>query len=92
MNKGEFVNKIYEKGGFADKKTAEKAYKAFTEAVIEALKDGEKIQLAGFGTFDVGERAAREGRNPQTGESIRIAASKTPRFKAGKAFKDAVNE
>lgn len=60
--------------------------------MIEALKEGEKIQLVGFGTFDVGERAAREGRNPQTGESIQIAASKSPRFKAGKAFKDAVND
>ena len=90
MNKGQFIEKMVEKSGLTVK-DAEKAYKAFTETVIEALKDGEKIQLVGFGTFDVGERSAREGRNPQTGESIQIAASKTPRFKAGKAFKDAVN-
>ena len=72
-------------------KDAEKAYKAFIETVIEGLKDGEKLQLVGFGTFDISERSAREGRNPQTGETIRIAASRTPRFKAGKALKDAVN-
>jgi nucleoid DNA-binding protein len=58
---------------------------------IEEAKEGEKVQLVGFGTFDIGERSAREGRNPQTGESIQISASKTPKFKAGKAFKDAVN-
>ena len=90
MNKGQFIEKMVEKSGLTVKDT-EKAYKAFTETVIEALKDGDKIQLVGFGTFDVGERAAREGRNPQTGESIQIAASKSPRFKAGKAFKDAIN-
>ena len=90
MNKGQFIEKMVEKSGLTAK-DAEKAYKAFTETVIEALKDGDKIQLVGFGTFDVGERSAREGRNPQTGESIQIAASKSPRFKAGKAFKDAIN-
>lgn len=90
MNKGQFIEKMVEKSGLTVKDT-EKAYKAFTETVIEALKDGDKIQLVGFGTFDVGERAAREGRNPQTGKSIQIAASKSPRFKAGKAFKDAIN-
>ena len=83
---------MHEKSGLSTMKDTEKAYKAFIETVIEALKEGEKIQLVGFGTFDVGERAAREGRNPQTGESIQIAASKSPRFKAGKAFKDAVND
>ena len=81
---------MHEKSGLT-LKDAEKAYKAFTDTVIEALRDGEKVQLVGFGTFDIGERSAREGRNPQTGESIQIAASKTPKFKAGKAFKDAIN-
>ena len=92
MNKTQFVEKMHEKSGLSTMKDTEKAYKAFIETVIEALKEGEKIQLVGFGTFDVGERAAREGRNPQTGESIQIAASKSPRFKAGKAFKDVVND
>ena len=90
MNKTQFIEKMVDKTGL-DKKDAEKAYKAFIETIIEGLADGEKIQLVGFGTFDIGERAAREGRNPQTGESIQIAASKSPRCKAGKAFKDAVN-
>ncbi len=92
MNKTQFVEKMHEKTGFGTVKETEKAYKAFIETVTEALKEGEKVQLVGFGTFDIGERAAREGRNPQTGESIQIAASKSPRFKAGKAFKDAVND
>ena len=90
MNKGQFIDKMHEKSGLT-LKDAEEAYKAFTDTVIEALRDGEKVQLVGFGTFDIGERSAREGRNPQTGESIQIAASKTPKFKAGKAFKDAIN-
>ena len=64
---------------------------AFTDVVAEELKKGEKIQLVGFGTFEVSERAAREGRNPQTGEAMTIAASKTPKFKAGKALKDSIN-
>ena len=92
MNKTQFVEKMHEKTGFGTVKETEKAYKAYIETVIDALKEGEKVQLVGFGTFDIGERAAREGRNPQTGESIQIAASKSPRFKAGKAFKDAVND
>ena len=92
MNKTQFVEKMHEKTGFGTVKETEKAYKAFIETVIDALKEGENVQLVGFGTFDIGERAAREGRNPQTGESIQIAASKSPRFKAGKAFKDAVND
>ena len=92
MKKTQFVEKMHEKTGFGTVKETEKAYKAFIETVIDALKEGEKVQLVGFGTFDIGERAAREGRNPQTGESIQIAASKSPRFKAGKAFKDAVND
>ena len=73
------------------RKDAEKALKAFTDVVEEELKKGEKIQLVGFGTFEVSERAAREGRNPQTGETMQIAASKSPKFKAGKALKDAIN-
>ena len=73
------------------KKDAEKALKAFTDVVAAELKKGEKIQLVGFGTFEVSERAAREGRNPQTGATMTIAASKTPKFKAGKALKDSIN-
>lgn len=90
MNKGQFIEKMAEKSGLSVK-DAGKAYKAFIETVVDGLKDGEKLQLVGFGTFDIGERSAREGRNPQTGETIQIAASRTPRFKAGKALKDAVN-
>ena len=74
------------------KKDAEKAIKAFADVVTEELKKGEKVQLVGFGTFEVSERAAREGRNPQTGKTMKIAACKAPKFKAGKALKDAVNE
>ena len=70
---------------------AEKTELSFTDVVAEELKKGEKIQLVGFGTFEVSERAAREGRNPQTGEAMKIAASKSPKFKAGKALKDALN-
>ena len=89
MNKTELVAAIAKKTELS-KKDAEKALKAFTDVVAEELKKGEKIQLVGFGTFEVTERAAREGRNPATGESISIPESKAPRFKAGKAFKDAV--
>ena len=74
------------------KKDAEKALKAFTDVVADELKKGGKVQLVGFGTFEVSERAAREGRNPQTKETIQIEASKAPKFKAGKALKDMVNE
>lgn len=90
MNKNELVAKMAEKAGL--KKTeAEKALKAFTETVAEELKNGEKIQLVGFGTFEVSERAARVGRNPQTKQEITIPASKAPKFKAGKALKDSLN-
>ena len=90
MNKNELVAKMAEKAGL--KKTeAEKALKAFTETVAEELKNGEKIQLVGFGTFEVTNRAAREGRNPQSGKVMRIPASKAPKFKAGKALKDTIN-
>ena len=91
MNKTEFISAIAEKAELS-KKDAEKALKAFTDVVEEELKKGEKIQLVGFGTFEVSERAAREGRNPQTGETMKISASKAPKFKAGKALKDIVNE
>ena len=70
---------------------AEKVLKAFTDVVAEELKNGGKVQLVGFGTFEVSERAAREGRNPLTGETMQIAASKSPKFKAGKALKDMMN-
>ena len=89
MNKTELVAAIAEQAEIS-KKDAEKALKAFTDVVAEELKKGE-IQLVGFGTFEVSERAAREGRNPQTGEAMTIAASKTPKFKAGKALKDSIN-
>lgn len=91
MNKTELVAAIAEQTELS-KKDAEKALKAFTDIVADELKKGEKVQLVGFGTFEVSERAAREGRNPQTGETMKIAASKAPKFKAGKALKDMVNE
>ena len=90
MNKAELVAAMAEKAELS-KKDAEAALKAFTDVVAEELKKGEKIQLVGFGTFEVSERAAREGRNPQTGETMKIAASKSPKFKPGKALKDEVN-
>lgn len=90
MNKTELVSAMAEASGLS-KKDAEKALKSFEEVITaELVKEG-KVQLVGFGTFDVVNRAAREGRNPQTGEPMSIAASKAPRFKAGKALKDAVN-
>ena len=89
MNKADLVAAMAEKAGVS-KKDAEASLKAFTDVVAEELKKGEKIQLVGFGTFEVSERAARTGRNPQTGEEMTIAASKSPKFKAGKALKDAV--
>ncbi len=90
MNKTELVAAVAEQTGIT-KKQAEEAVKAFTEAVTAALVKGEKVQLVGFGTFEVSERPARQGRNPRTGESMNIAAAKAPKFKAGKALKDAVN-
>ena len=81
MNRMELVAAIAEKTELS-KKDAEKALKAFTDVVAEELKKGEKIQLVGFGTFEVSERAAREGRNPQTGETMHSAASKSPKFNA----------
>ena len=90
MNRKELAAAIAAETGLT-KKDAEAALNAFVDVVTEELKKGEKVQLVGFGTFEVSERAAREGRNPQTGETMTIAASKAPKFKAGKALKDAVN-
>ncbi|MCI8692024.1 MAG: HU family DNA-binding protein [Lachnospiraceae bacterium] len=90
MNKTELTAAMAEQAGIS-RKDAEKALKAFTDVVSDELKKGGKVQLVGFGTFEVSERAAREGRNPQTGKSMKIAASKAPKFKAGKALKDLVN-
>ena len=91
MNKTELVAAIAEKAELS-KKDAEKALKAFTETVAETLKNGDKIQLVGFGTFEVAERAAREGRNPLTGEALHIEASKAPKFKAGAELAEKVNK
>ena len=90
MNKTQLVDVVVAKTGMK-KKEAEAAVNAVTEAITEALKAGDKVQLIGFGTFDVKESAAREGRNPKTGETIKIAASKRPVFSAGSALKNAVN-
>lgn len=90
MNKAELIAKIAEESKLT-KKAAETALDAFVKSVEEALKGGEKVQLVGFGTFEVRERAARKGRNPQTKAEIKIPASKAPVFKAGKALKDLVN-
>ena len=90
MNKTDLIASIAGKSGLS-KKDSEKALRAFEEAVTDELAKGGKVQLVGFGTFDVAARAARVGRNPQTNEPINIPASKAPRFKVGKALKDAVN-
>jgi DNA-binding protein HU-beta len=89
MTKSEFVGKLAEKAGLT-KADAEKAVNAFLETVTETLKSGDKVIFSGFGSFEVTERAAREGRNPQTGEAMQIKATKAPKFKAGKGLKDAV--
>ena len=91
MNKTELIAAVAEQSGLS-KKDAEKAVKAFTDAVAEELAKGGKVQLVGFGNFEVSERPAREGRNPRTGETMTIAASKTPKFKPGKALKDEINK
>ncbi|MEG0873582.1 MAG: HU family DNA-binding protein [Clostridia bacterium] len=90
MNKAQLIAKIAEESKLT-KKAAETALDAFIKSVEGALKDGEKVQLVGFGTFEVRQRAARKGRNPQTKAEIKIPASKAPVFKAGKALKDLVN-
>ena len=91
MNKGELIKAIANKAGFSQKDAAA-AYDAFIASVTEALKAGEKVQLVGFGTFEVKERAARTGINPRTKKAIKIAASKTLSFKAGKAMKELLNK
>ena len=90
MNKAELIAAVAAKTGDT-KKAAEEAVNAFVEVVTNALKEGDKVQLVGFGSFEVRKRAARKGRNPQTKEEIKIPASKAPKFKAGKALKDLVN-
>lgn len=89
MNKAELIKSMAEKSGLTQKQ-ADAALDGFIETIKETLAKGEDISLVGFGSFDVQERAARTGRNPATGEEIQIAASKAPRFKAGKALKDAI--
>ena len=90
MNKTELIAAIADQAELS-KKDSEKALKAFVDVVTDELKKEHKVQVVGFGTFEVAERAAREGRNPHTGEPMPIAASKAPKFKAGKALKDALN-
>jgi DNA-binding protein HU-beta len=90
LNKAELIGSVAEKAGMS-KKDAEKAFNAVFASVSDALANGEKVQLVGFGTFEVRERAARTGRNPQTGEEIQIAASRVPAFRAGKVLKDSVS-
>lgn len=90
MNKAELISTVAEKAELT-KKDAEKAVGAFLAAIEETLAKGDKVQLVGFGTFEIRERAARKGRNPQTGEEINIEAARVPVFKAGKALRDAVS-
>lgn len=87
MNKAELIAALAEQTGIS-KKDADASVNAFVEIIQKELKKGEKVAIAGFGTFDVSTRKAREGRNPHTGESIKIPASKSPKFKPGKTFKD----
>lgn len=91
MNKQDLITAVAERSGLT-KKDAEKAVNATVESIEEALSKGDKVSLVGFGTFEVRDRAARVGRNPQTGEEIRIAAAKVPTFKAGKSLKDNVGK
>ena len=91
MNRAELVEAMANKTGMS-KAASDEAVKAFIEVVSEELKKGGKVQLVGFGTFEVGKRSARTGRNPKTGETIKIKAAKAPKFKAGKALKDLVNK
>ncbi|MBE6924397.1 MAG: HU family DNA-binding protein [Ruminococcaceae bacterium] len=91
MNKTELINAVAERSGVT-KKDTEKVISAAIDAITAALAEGDKIQLTGFGSFEVKERAARTGRNPRTGEATEIAASRVPVFKAGKALKDSVSK
>ena len=86
MNKSEFIRNMQENGGYNSQREATQAYDAFVATVLKALKDDEKIQLAGFGTFEVKTRAGRMGINPKTGEKVQIAESKSPAFKFGASF------
>ena len=90
MNKTELIAAIADKTELS-KKDTEATLKAFVDVVTDAMKKDDKVQIVGFGTFEVAKRAARTGRNPQTGKSMKIKASKSPKFKAGKALKDALN-
>ncbi len=90
MNKTELISAMADRTDLS-KKNCEAALKAFVDVVTDALKEGDKVQVVGFGTFEVSERGEREGRNPHTGETMTIKASKNPKFKAGKALKDAMN-
>ncbi|MBR4554001.1 MAG: HU family DNA-binding protein [Ruminococcus sp.] len=92
MTKAELINAIAEKGGYSSKKDADKALSAVIDVISDALTNGDKVTLVGFGTFEVRERAAKEGINPLTKKPIHIDAKKVPAFKAGKALKDAVNK
>ena len=91
MTKAELITAIAEKGGYT-KKDAEKALSSVVDVISDVLVNGDKITLVGFGTFETRQRAAKVGKNPQTGKEIKIAAKKVPAFKAGKALKDAVNK
>ena len=91
MTKVELIEKMASDASIS-KAAAQKAMDSFMDGIKKALKKGNKVALVGFGTFSVGKRAARKGRNPQTGETIKIKASKSPKFKAGKAFKDAIQK
>ena len=90
MNRTELISAMSEKSELT-KVDTEKALKAFIDTVTEELKNGGKVQLFGFGTFEIAERAERQGRNPKTGEAITIPASKSPKFKAGRSLKDTIN-
>lgn len=90
MNKIELIEKVVEKTGYT-KKEVDATISATVEAIQNSLKNGEKVAIAGFGTFDISSRKEREGRNPATGETIKIAASKSPKFKPGKTFKEMLN-
>jgi len=91
VNKNELISSIASETGLTKTDSA-KAVDAFVASVTKALKSGDEVRLVGFGTFEVSERPEREGRNPQTGEAMKIAASKSPKFKAGKALKDMMNK
>jgi DNA-binding protein HU-beta len=90
MNKNQFAEAIADKSGLS-KRDAQRALDGFQDALMDAMQRGEKVSLTGFGTFEVRERGARTGRNPQTGETMQVAASKNAAFKPGKSFKDALN-